>query len=735
VRVIRLAVFWLLFSSFAFASDVTIKVVDPQAKVVPGARVVLVRSGESASFQVQSTTSEGEAVFSGVKPGGYQVRVLAPGFAFSEGDITVPGTMTVQLKIAAPNENVQVTATRTPLPSDESGASIATLNAGQLTSMQPVDEAEALRFLPGAVTSNAGQRGGLSSLFVRGGDSRYNKVIIDDVTVNDPGGTFDFGVVPMNEINRLEMVRGAVSDLYGSDAMTSVIQTWSRTGTSLTPELMFGADGGNFDTAHGYVAVSGARGRFDYNLFGDQFNTIGQGPNDDYSNSSQGGNVGVRITPRIQFRLRLRHSNNRSGIQSFWKFNGLELVPPDLDQRARQNNFLSSAQISIGGSRSQHRFTGFEYHHTRFNIDDVMEAGRLTPAFGGFNFDSPFSELATINRAGFEYQGEYWERSWARTTFGYRFEDENGFVGDITQPPPSHGLRLNHDLYGEQVLTLGRAVLIGGLRYVHNGSFGDKVVPRIAGSYLLLRGGSAFSGTRLHGSYATGIKEPRLEETFATGPFTIPNPNLKEEENRAFDAGVEQKLAQGKYVLSATYFHNLFRNQIEFNSDPLTFIGQYVNVNRSLSHGMEAEFHARISSRLSLDSGYTYTSTQILAAPLCTPDEFCDPLLAAGQPLLRRAKHFGSLLLNYFGNRWGGSIGGTFVGRRPDSDFLGLVPHVDHASGYGRVDFGGWYAIHPRVTAYINVENALDRQYEEAAGYPGLGVNFRAGLRFKVGGD
>jgi len=87
VRVIRLAVFWLLFSSFAFASDVTIKVVDPQAKVVPGARVVLVRSGESASFQVQSTTSEGEAVFSGVKPGGYQVRVLAPGSRHHDGAI------------------------------------------------------------------------------------------------------------------------------------------------------------------------------------------------------------------------------------------------------------------------------------------------------------------------------------------------------------------------------------------------------------------------------------------------------------------------------------------------------------------------------------------------------------------------------------------------------------------------------------------------------------------------
>ena len=730
---LRLALCCLILASTVVGSELTIKVVDSQSHAVPGARVLLLRSSSSSSVALQTTSAEGQVVFSGIDNGDYALRVLAPGFAATETSARAPGNVTIQLKIATATENVEVTATRTPLPTDESGASVATLNSGELKNMQSVDEAEALRFLPGAVTSTSGRRGGIASLFVRGGDSRYNKVIIEDVTVNDPGGTFDFGVVPMNEIDRLEMVRGAVSDLYGSDAMTSVVQTWSRTGTSLTPELLLGADGGTFETAHGYASLSGAHGRFDYNLFADQFNTTGQGPNDDYSNSSEGANLGVKLASRIQFRWRLRHSNNRTGVQSFWNFNGIPIIPPDLDQRARQNNFLSSAQIAVSGSRSQHRFTGFEYHHKRFNVDDVMQAGRVSPAFG--NFDLPFSELADINRAGFEYQGEYWEKSWTQTTFGYRFEDENGFVGDITQPPPSHGLRLNHEMYAEQVVTRGRAVLIGGLRYVHNGSFGNKVVPRVSASYLALRGGNLFSGTRFHGSYATGIKEPRLEETFASGPFTIPNPNLKAEENRAFDAGMEQKLAGGKYVLSATYFHNLFRNQIEFNSDPLTFIGQYVNVNRSLAHGAEVEFHAQLLNRVSLDSGYTYTSTQILSAPLCTPEEFCDPLLASGQPLLRRPKHFGSVLLNYLGNRWGGQIGGTFVGRRVDSDFLGLLPHVDHAAGYGRVDFGAWYAIHPRVTAYVNVENALDRRYEEAAGYPALGFNFRAGMRFKVGGD
>ena len=99
----------------------------------------------------------------------------------------------------------------------------------------------------------------------------------------------------------------------------------------------------------------------------------------------------------------------------------------------------------------------------------------------------------------------------------------------------------------------------------------------------------------------------------------------------------------------------------------------------------------------------------------------------------RRPKHSGSLLLSYLSRRWGTNLGGSFVGRRPDSDFLGL--NIDHAAGYARVDVGGWYAVTPRITAYVNVENVLNRQYQEVVGYPALGANFRAGMRFRIGGE
>src|SRR5262249_55306852 len=147
-------------------------------------------------------------------------------------------------------------------------------------------------------------------------------------------------------------------------------------------------------------------------------------------------------------------------------------IAPDLDQHARQNNFLASSDVTFTtGARWQHRVTGYEYNHRRDNVDLVQEPGRTSTGFG--NFDFPFHDYADMNRAGFDYQGEYARRAWARTTFGLDFEDENGFVGDKLAAVTSHGLRRNTGLYAEQVLTWKRLTMIGGARWVHNESFGD----------------------------------------------------------------------------------------------------------------------------------------------------------------------------------------------------------------------------------------------------------------------
>ncbi len=730
----------VFFSVAALAADLQIKVLDPQKAAVAGAQVSLLQD-RGKVVVTQSTSSEGLAALHTPGTGPYKVQVLAPGFAAETVEVSSQTDIVVNLRLATASETVVVSATRTPVTEENAGASVDSLNGEQLTTMQPVAANDAVRFLPGAVVNTAGQRGGLSSLFVRGGESNYNKVIVDGVTVNEPGGTFDFGTLSLAQGDRMEFVRGAQSTLYGSDAMTSVVQVWTREGSTRVPELRFGADGGNLGTESGHAALSGANGRFDYNVFGDQFNTEGSGINDAYSNSLEGANVGVKLSDTVSLRTRFRHFNTHSGLPGEWSFNGYDplvpsngttepLVPlqPDPTEWSQLNNLLGSTELTVTQPNGwQHRFTGFDYLYRYNELNVNGDFARVDPFGDPIDFQS--HEVDHINRAGFEYQGDYSEKSWAHTTFGYRVENENGFVGDVNFPPATHGQRLNNDLYLQQQVTWGRLSAIAGGRFVHDSAYGNTGLPRVALTLLALRGGEIFSGTRFRFSYATGFKEPRLEETFAGPPYTEPNPGLKPERSRSFEAGFLQDFFMGKVSLNATYFNNLFHDQINYVTvDPINFIGEYVNVNQAFAHGAEIGIQAKLRSRLLLNTAYTYTSSQYLDNPVPFINVY-DP----GQPLLRRPKHAGTMMLSYLGSRWGANLGGSFVGRRSDSDFDNFG--IDHAAGYARVDVGGWYAVTKRISAYVNVENALDAKYNEVVGYPALPVNFRAGMRFRVGGE
>jgi outer membrane cobalamin receptor len=712
------------------SAEIKVKVVDPQDAVVAGAQVQLLKVGKAALADVLNTSGEGLAIFreTASSSESYRVQVLAPGFAAETVDVSATGeVVTVRLRVASAAETLVVTATRTPVASQAAGAEVDTLSSQQLEAMQPIAADDAIRFLPGAVVNTAGQRGGFSSLFVRGGESTYNKVIVDGVAIDNPGETFDFGTLPLAQADRLEFVRGAQSTLYGSDAMTSVVQVWTRTGSTRVPELRFGADGGNFGTANGYASVAGIFRRFDYNLFGSQFNTEGRSVNDAYSDSLEGANVGAAIADQVTLRIRVRHSNSYTGVPGEWDFNGDPLLEPNPSESSHQNNIMGSVELTAAGpSGWQHRFTGFD---SLFRYIDV----NLNSNPASYD-DFPDRYDTHVNRVGFEYQGDYSERTWAHSTFGYRMENETGVVNDMDFPPPAPGQRLDQDAYLQQQFNLGRLSAIAGGRFDHSSAYGNTGVPRVALTLLALRGGEWLSGTRLRFSYATGFMEPALYETFGEpGYGYAPNHNLLPERTRAFEAGFEQKLLEGRWALNATYFNNLFHDQIEAIPNP-TGEYQFFNLQRSFAQGAEVELQGRIRSRLSLTGAYTYTSTEILENPSCTPASPCSYPYAPGDPLLRRPKHSATTLLSYLGLRWGANLGGSFVGRRPDDAYL-YPNNIYHAAGYARVDLGAWYAINSRITAYANLQNALNDHYNEVVGYPSLTANVRAGLRFRIGGE
>lgn len=736
---VRLVLSCLFLCAVAQSADLKVTVHSPSGDRVSGVQVSLFRAADNGGVAVQTTGGDGSITFPRVADGEYRAVILAPGFAEQSVGVSLPGAnaVDVQLKLATTPQTVVVSATATPATVEQSATSVDFLSSDQLTLLNPVSAADALSYMPGAIVSDAGQRGGLSSLFVRGGESNYNKVIIDGVPVNEPGGIFDFGVVPMNNVERVEMVRGPESTIYGSDAMTSTVQMWTSTGDTRSPQIQFGADGGNLSTANGYASIAGAHSIFDYNVFADEFTTQGQGINDAYSNALQGGNAGVRLSDNVGLRLRLRHSNSYTGVPSDWWFNGNPVLPPDSDQFAHQNDFLASAALTITGPGSwQHQITGFEYNHLRTNTDTVDDPNRP--------FDSPFYNDARYNRAGFSYEGTWSPRSWAVTTIGDTFEDENGNIVSTTPPPDptysfTHGLRINNYLFAQQSVVWKRVTALAGIAWVHNASFGNRAVPRVSGSFQLWRGNHILSGTRIRAAFAEGIKEPSFEQSFGIGGTfpTLPNPGLKPEENYAVEAGFDQSLFADKLSLSAIYFHNSFRNQIEYQFNDIDFTSQYVNINRSLAQGAEVELRGQIINRLLLTAAYTYTSTQITEAPPCDPASGCDPrIYGVGAPLLRRPKQAGTVLLTYTKPKWGASVGVVALGRRPDSDFLfGYIPPIYYAAGYARVDMGGWYSFARHITAYANLNNAFNNHYNEVLGYPALGINVRAGMRFTFGGE
>ena len=732
--------FCLLASTSVFAVNLNIIVQSPSGERVAGVQVSLFRNSDHAGVAILTTTGDGTVTFTNLPDGDYQTEILAPGFAAQTVHTSVPrpAPLTVELKLATTPQTVSVSATATPDVAAETGASLDALNNAQLTLLNPATAADAVSYLPGAIVNTSGRRGGQAALFVRGGDSDYNKVLIDGVPVNDPGGFYDFGVSSMNGIDRLELVRGPESSIYGTDAMTSIVQMWSATGTTPKPIFAFGADGGTFSTANGYASVAGSTGPYDYNVFADQFDTQGQGVNDVYTNSLQGGNIGVRLSPRVAVRFRLRHTNNWSGVQSNWWYNGEAVLPPNTNQVAHQNNFLASAQVAVSGpSAWQHSFSGYEYNHRQANSQQYVDPGREF-------LDSPFSNLSKYNRAGFAYQAIWSPRSWAQTTVGYTFEDENGHITssyapgtDFASYSNTSGVRYTNNLFVQELLVWKRLSALAGVSYVNNTSFGSKGVPRVSATFLLFRGNELFNGTRLRAAYAEGIKAPSFLQSFGiSGTYPVlPNPDLQPEQNKSWQAGFDQGFWGNRITLTALYYSNHFHNQIEYYTNP-DFTAEYKNLNKSMAHGAEIELHGQFGTHFSFTGAYTYTSTRIEDAPPCNPP-YCDPLIyGVGAPLLRRPRQAGSALVTYTRSRFGTTAAVVAVGRRPDSDFLfGYIPPIYFADGYTRLDLGGWFNLTRRVTAYANVNNALNEHYNEVLGYPALKANFRAGVRFRLGGE
>jgi iron complex outermembrane receptor protein/vitamin B12 transporter len=725
-----------LFALAARAATIRGTVADSLGAVIPKARIELVSDQEIIASVVAD--GEGRYEFQDIARGRYRVRAIAPSFdssassPFYVGDDT-KANIDLLLAIGVVSQAITVTATGTPTPEAQVGASVTLLSKDEYA--DKLDVQEALRFVPGFQLTQTGQRGGLADVFVRGGNSDANKVLIDGIPANDIGGAVDFGVLAVSGIDQVEVLRGPNSALYGSDALAGVVSLTSPRGNTPLPEVIYAIDGGNFGTYRQEVALGGAFKQFDYFSGFTRFDTANDIPNNSFHNGTYAGNIGWTPKPNTEFRATLRRLATADGLPSAIQLYGI----PDAAGQKYQQLFIGATfeqqttqrwhnLLRYGALRLRSQFT--DYAPTGIPYDSPIAGpeyiGMPVTIHGGngyavsgqalFQFVQPYpNQYLTSTDRDFVYaQTDYQIKPQLTALFGFRYEAERGFT------QPSFGLSpADRGNYSYTMQLAGsfanRIYYTVGSGIENNAVFGVAATPRASLAYYLLRPDTSklFSGTKLRANFGTGIKEPSISDagmslfsllqTLSNGGQLIAQYHVAPigaERSRTYDGGVEQSLFGGRAKLELTYFHNEFGNLIEFVPSqglidlgiPQTIVNQLaatsqfgasVNSQAFRAQGAEVELEYRLGHNLVARGGYTYLDAVVqrsftsdaIGPSYNTASNFSTVPIGIFSPLIgarpfRRAPHTGYITVAYHHARWTASMTGRFVGTRDDSDFL-----------------------------------------------------------------
>ena len=725
---------WPVHSFAAETGNIRGTIADPLGAVVPNAQVELLQDKKL----VNSTTADGQGryQFSNVPAGHYRVRAAAATFAPQESALfyvggASPAEINLSLNIGTIPQQIVVSATGTEVPESQVGASVSLITSDQFQEKLPVFET--LRQFPGAQVVRTGQQGSTDFLFVRGGNSNANKVLLDGVPVNDIGGVVNSGPLTTTGIDQVELMRGPNSVLYGSDALASVVNLTTRRGTTPLPELAYAFDAGNFNTFHHDVSLAGAFRQVDYLTAFSRIDAGNSVPNDTFHDGVYVANFGWTPNAATDIRLTGRYNSAAVGLPGPIEINGIA-----------DDSFLRD-QDSFIAVTAQHQTTSYWHNLLRYGATRLRQqsenpspTGIPFDPFGfGPNFIGPQVTLHGANgftttgqaiidfggvypslfsfssKRDFVYlQSDYSFSPRLLALFGFRYENERGFTLSSTKTPTD---RNNFSYLGEVQGNLGNRVYatVGG-SVENNAVFGLAAVPRVSLAYYLFRPApqGLLNGTKLKFNYGQGIKEPSVfEETASLFGLLSQLPNgpqlisqfhigpIAPERSRSFDFGLEQIAWNGRAKLGVTFFHNQFTNQIEFVGNtalPLlgvppavaaqTGFGATVNSADTRALGAETELQINFGHGFSARAAYTYLDAVVqrsfssdalcvmTSPPPCTNPAFPNIPIGIFGPLVgdrpfRRAPHTGSFFLLYGKSRYTLSLGGNLVSRRNDSTF------------------------------------------------------------------
>jgi vitamin B12 transporter len=696
---------------------------DPSGAPVGEVQINAQPETSSAGQHVSAVSSNDGSYSVSLPAGRYRLRFSRSSFATREFVLTLASgesrVLNLHLDLEPLSSSVIVTGQTVPSSAQQTTAPTDVISRETIDNRQAVSLPELLEFSPGIAVGRTGPFGGTASIFLNGGNSNFTKVLVDGTPINPPGSAVDFSSVTTENIDKVEIVRGAESAIYGSDAVSGVIQLFTHRGDTRVPAFTVYSEGGNLASARGGADLSGILGKFDYSGAASYFQTDGQGPNDYFVNRTLSGNFGYSFSGTNQLHFSLRNNTSDAGIP------GATLqAPPDLFQGYGQKIFSANARWEFA--------SGTHWHHQLIGTDSYTRQH----SFANQGDTFPYDTLLSFNRAAVNAQSSYVSRNFIATA-GYQYEVENGGVNFVL---PGHLRRNNQAGYLDFRYTpISRLTLDFGGRVEANNSFGTRVVPLIGGSYALRYGNGFFGDTRYHAFYGQGIKEPRFDQTFGTDPCFPGNPNLKPEASKSWTTGFDQKLASDRWKLSADYFYTRFYDIVSFancvpgglcqvNPSCQFGNGAYFNTDLAFARGVNLASEVRLRKWLFVDGNYTYDDTRVVKSE----NPFADPALMPGNHLVRRPVHSGSfgVNLNYARVNW--NFIGYFTGVRTDSNFASSKPTTD--PGYARFDMAANYNLTRGLFVTARAINLFDKQYQDAFGYPALGRFYTLGLRYAFAG-
>lgn len=592
---------------------------------------------------------------------------------------------------------VVTSATKTPLPVSQVTSAVEVIDGEELQRKRIKTVIDALRLATGVFAFSQGGPGTIANVRIRGAETKHTLVAIDGVIVNSPtNGAYNFADLTTDNIERIEIVRGAQSMLYGADAVGGVIAITTKKGSGKPSASAF-FEYGSFATLREGAQVSGAKGVFDFSASLSRWDTSsfsavnykrGAAERDGYHNWQASGKLGVSLPKEGRLELNLRWINADNSIDSASSFGQFDVFGSEGTNRA----------LIVSGVYSQRIMPWWDQKLTLARNNEQQESffgtARKNLQTGAITAVTPATSDLEILNQRLEWQHNFQVGKPLLLTAGYQFREEQGDAsGFYGAAQPVRLLSAHSGFAQAQANFEDRLLMTAGIRQDRYNVFGDATTYRVTGGFLIHE-----TGTKLRSSYGTGFRAPTLNDLFFANSD---NPNLKPEKSQSFDVGVDQALWKDRVQLSATYFWNHFRDLIVFqNTSPLcppsAIFGCPVNISQSKTQGWELGATVKLLANLEAKAQYTMTLNRDLVT---------------GKRLPRRPIDMASAGLSYQpvpGARV--NVDYRFVGARNDD--AANTPSQRQGS-FGVVNMSGSYDFMEHWQAFGRIENLFNQDYEE----------------------